>query len=175
MEGMTLRIENSSRAHAESLHRLLAEYKTDLVQQNGSWQIEVELGELAALLINLFNTLGSWLEAERVDSLFLYFGERQFTVLRPSNERLQDSNGFLLERVAQLETALNSRIVIEQAKGILARALNLTVDQAYDVLRQTARNRGAKVHDLAGRIASAPAEAEAILAGATDKPPGSDV
>jgi hypothetical protein len=165
MEGTTLRIQNGSRAHAESLHLLLADYKTDVVQQNGSWQIEVELGELAALLIRLFTTLGAWLEAEQVDSLLLHFDERQFTLLRPSNERLEDSNGFLLERVAQLETALNSRIVIEQAKGILARALNLSTDQAFDVLRQTARNRGAKTHDLAATIAAAPTEAEAILMG----------
>ena len=33
MEGTTLRIENSSRAHAESLHLLLTDYKTELVQQ----------------------------------------------------------------------------------------------------------------------------------------------
>ena len=165
MEGTTLRIQNGSRAHAESLHLLLADYRTNVVQQNGSWQIEVELGDLAALLIGLFDTLGAWLEAEQVDSLFLHFDERQFTLLRPSKEPLRDSNGFLLERVAQLETALSSRIAIEQAKGVLARALNLSVDQAFDVLRQTARNRGAKLHDLAGRIAAAPAQAEAILMG----------
>ena len=49
----------------------------------------------------------------------------------------------------------------KQAKGILARALNLSVDQAFDVLRQTARNRGAKIHDLAATIAAAPLQAEA--------------
>lgn len=87
MEGTTLRIQNGSRAHAESLHVLLADYRTNVVQQNGSWQIEVELGDLAALLIGLFDTLGAWLEAEQVDSLFLHFDERQFTLLRPSKER----------------------------------------------------------------------------------------
>jgi len=55
--------------------------------------------------------------------------------------------------------------VIEQAKGIVARALNLSVDQAFDVLRQTARNRGVKVHDLAGKIAATPANAEATIMG----------
>jgi ANTAR domain len=168
MEGTTLRIENSNRAHAESLHRLLADYQAELVQQDGSWQVEVQLGELAALLVELFNTLGTWLEAEQVDSLFLHFDERQFTLLRPSKERLQASIGFLLERVAQLETALNSRVVIEQAKGILARALGVSVDQAFGLLRKAARDRGAKLHDLAGRIIANPGEAEAILAGQAD-------
>jgi hypothetical protein len=104
MEGTTLRIENSSRAHAESLHGLLlADYKTDLVQNDGAWQVEIQLGELAALLLRLFDTIGSWLDSEQVDSILLHFDERQFTLLRPSKERLRDSNAFLLERVAQLE------------------------------------------------------------------------
>ena len=172
MEGTTLRIENSSRAHAESLHRVLADYKTELVQQNGSWQVEVELGELTEVLLELFDTVGSWFDSEQVDSLLLSFGERQYTLLRPSKERLCDSNAFLLERVAQLETALKTRIVIEQAKGILAHAFNISMDQAFDVLRQTVRNRATKLHDLAVRIVAAPAEAEATLAGAIGKPSG---
>jgi len=172
MEGTSLRIENSSRAHAESLQELLlTEYTTALVQQDGAWQVEVQLGELANLLLKLFNSLGTWLDAEQVDSLLLHFDERQFTLLRPSTERLQDSNGFLLERVAQLETALSSRIVIEQAKGVLARALNLSPDQAFVVLRQTARNRQVKLHDLAGKVVGSPSQAEATLAGATRKRP----
>jgi hypothetical protein len=164
MEGTTLRIENTSRAHAESLNDLLlADYKTELVQHDGSWQVEVQLGEIAALLLQLFNSLGSWLEAEQVDSLLLHFDERQFTLVRPSKERLQDSNAFLLERVAQLETALQSRIVIEQAKGVLARALGVSTDQAFSLLRKAARDKGAKLHDLARIIAASPMQAEAVL------------
>jgi hypothetical protein len=169
MEGTTLRIQNGSRAHAESLHLLLADYKTDLVQEDGSWHIEVDLGELAALLITLFNTLGTWLEAEQVDSLFLHFDQRQFTLLRPSADRVHDSVAFLLERVAQLETALNSRIVIEQAKGILARALGVSTDQAFSLLRKNARDRGMKLHNLAADIAAAPMRAETTLTGTTGK------
>ena len=168
MEGTTLRIENDSRTHAESLHRVLADYETDLVQDNGSWRVEVEIGELTEVLLALFDTVGSWFDAEQVDSLLLSVGERQYTLLRPSKERLRDSNAFLLERCAQLETALSSRIVIEQARGILSRALNISIDQASDVLHQTALNRHLKLHDLAGRIAANQAHAEAILAGKSD-------
>jgi hypothetical protein len=163
MEATTLRIENSSRAHAESLHRALVDYRTDLVQDDGSWRVEVDLDETEVLL-ELFDTVGLWFDSERVDTLLLSFGERQYTLLRPSTNRVYNSNAFLLERCAQLETALRARIVIEQAKGILAHALNLSVEQAFDLLRQTARNRGIKLHNLAGRIVATPAEAETILA-----------
>lgn len=164
MEGTSLRIENSSRAHAESLNELLrTEYQTEVIQQNGFWQVEVQIGEIAELLLQLFNSLGSWLEAEHIDSILLHFDERQFTLLRPSKDRLQDSNGFLLERVAQLETALESRVVIEQAKGVIARALGVSTDQAFSLLRKACRDRGANIHDLAATVATSPMQAETIL------------
>jgi hypothetical protein len=169
MDGTTLRIENSSRAHAESLKLQLTEYKTELVQTDGAWQLEIQVGELAALLLNLFDSLGNWLDSEQVDSLLLHFDERQYTLLRPSKERLHGSSDFLLERVAQLETALQSRIVIEQAKGILARALDVSTDEAFDLLRKAARDRGTKLRDLAEQIVAAPTQAEATLAGAIHK------
>ncbi len=165
MPGATLRIENSSRAHAESLHRLLlTDYETNLVQQDGAWQVEVQVGELHQFLLTLFETIGAWLDTEHVASLLIHFDERQYTLLRPSKDRLRGSNAFLLERVAQLETALQSRIVIEQAKGILARALDVNVDQAFSLLRTAARDRGTNLRDFAATIAAAPMKTEAILA-----------
>ena len=163
MDGATLRIENSSRAHAESLHRLLVDYKSELVQQDGAWQVEVEVGQLASLLLKLFETLGVWLDSEQVDSLLLHFDQRQYTLLRPSKDRLHGSSAFLLERVTQLETALGSRIVIEQAKGIIAHTLDVSVDQAFSLLRKAARDRGQKLHELAAAIAASPMQAERIL------------
>ena len=106
MDGATLRIENSSRAHAQSLHGVLADFRSELVQQDGSWQVEIQLGELASLLLKLFDTIGVWLDSENVDSLLLHFDQRQYTLLRPSKDRLHGSSAFLLERVPQLETAL---------------------------------------------------------------------
>ena len=48
-----------------------------------------------------------------------------------------------------LELALTSRIRIEQAKGILAERHQLTVDDAFDLLRTYARRRGLRLTDVA--------------------------
>jgi len=56
----------------------------------------------------------------------------------------------------QLQGALNSRVVIEQAKGVLAQVHGITVDEAFERLRTQARNRGVKLSDLARRIVSDP-------------------
>jgi GAF domain-containing protein len=49
----------------------------------------------------------------------------------------------------QLQAALNSRVVIEQAKGKLAERLGLDMDEAFNVLRDHARARNLRLSDLA--------------------------
>ncbi len=52
----------------------------------------------------------------------------------------------------QLQTALNSRVLIEQAKGVLAERLHLDVDKAFAVLRSDARNHNRRLSELAQAI-----------------------
>lgn len=52
----------------------------------------------------------------------------------------------------QLQGALHSRIVIEQAKGILAGERDISVDQAFEVLRTHARNNHASLHSIAEAV-----------------------
>lgn len=52
----------------------------------------------------------------------------------------------------QLQTALNSRVVIEQAKGVLAERRAIGMEHAFALLRQHARDRNLKLSVLAERV-----------------------
>jgi GAF domain-containing protein len=52
----------------------------------------------------------------------------------------------------QLQHALESRVVIEQAKGITAQQNSVTIDQAYQLMRGHARNNNASLRTVAEAI-----------------------
>jgi GAF domain-containing protein len=62
----------------------------------------------------------------------------------------------------QLSYALNSRIVIEQAKGAAARTFGISVDEAFDLIRGHARSDRVRLTDLAYRVVESP-EGPALL------------
>lgn len=57
-----------------------------------------------------------------------------------------------IERRAQLEQALKSRVAIEQAKGVLAERYTLALDEAFEVIRSASRSHRIKLHDLVATI-----------------------
>jgi AmiR/NasT family two-component response regulator len=67
----------------------------------------------------------------------------------------------------QLQTALNSRVIIEQAKGILAERLQVTPDQAFIMLRAYSRNNNRPLTQLAVDVISGTAS---IIAATSAKP-----
>lgn len=58
----------------------------------------------------------------------------------------------LRARVAQLQTALETRIVVEQSKGILAERFKLSVEDAFLLLRYAARSSRRNIHELGHEI-----------------------
>jgi hypothetical protein len=53
---------------------------------------------------------------------------------------------------AELEHALHSRIVIEQAKGILAEQAGVSVDVAFELLRRSSRDSNRRLVTIAGEV-----------------------
>jgi hypothetical protein len=77
-----------------------------------------------------------------------------------------------LARIAELETeaeqlrgALQSRIVIEQAKGVLAERLGVGIEEAFEILRYGARSTKSDIHELARRLVNERTTPAAIIIG----------
>ena len=66
-------------------------------------------------------------------------------------------------RVAQLQHALTSRIVVEQAKGMLAERYSLQPDEAYELIRLAARSNGLKVQAVSRSVIDVPRETPAVI------------
>ena len=54
--------------------------------------------------------------------------------------------------ITQLQQALDSRVIIEQAKGVLAVRLGITTDAAFDRLRTHSRDRNMPLRDVAHAV-----------------------
>ena len=70
----------------------------------------------------------------------------------------------------QLQHALTSRIVIEQAKGVLAERGGLDMAQVFDRLRRYARNTNTRLTDLARAIVDGTIESSDVLAAGHRRP-----
>lgn len=63
----------------------------------------------------------------------------------------------------QLQHALTSRIVLEQAKGVIAHSGNLEIDDAFNILRRYARENGLKLSAVAADLVNRKLRAEKLL------------
>jgi AmiR/NasT family two-component response regulator len=61
----------------------------------------------------------------------------------------------LRREVDDLREALETRKLVERAKGVLMRRLNLTEEEAFNRIQRQARNRQAKMRDIAKAIIEA--------------------
>ena len=79
-------------------------------------------------------------------------------------QRLVELTGILARRCAQLQHALDSRVVIEQAKGVMSERFALEPEQAFEVLRRAARSHRMRIHDLASTVVSSTKTPPELLA-----------
>jgi transcriptional regulator with GAF, ATPase, and Fis domain len=101
--------------------------------------------------LNLFSTDTGGLDAEHVKIVQALADVATIGLLQ---ERAIHRGEVLTE---QLQGALNSRVVIEQAKGALAHTHGIGVDQAFQRLRSYARNHNRRLVDLAQAVLTDPA------------------
>jgi len=64
----------------------------------------------------------------------------------------------------QLQTALNSRIRIEQAKGVLAERAGLDIEQAFAMMRQFSRKTSRRLSDVATGVIEGSIDASELAA-----------
>ena len=151
-----IRVRAPSTAHAE---RLIAAvdggFSVSLDGGDPSTEVELKLDtETATKLVALFDLLGTWLSDGGLDTCQIGFGDRTYSLLAAKPSEPNDPTGFLLERTIQLQTALDTRIVIEQAKGVIAATESITPDEAFQRIRRQARSERRKLHDIAAEIVS---------------------
>jgi hypothetical protein len=164
-----MRVQAPSEAHARRLIASLdGDFSAGLDGDGAESVVALRLdGETATKLIELFNALGTWLTAGGLASCQIGFGDRGYTLLAADQGKPNDPTAFLLERTIQLQAALDSRIVIEQAKGILAERHGITPDKAFELLRRDARSRRMKLHALAAGVVETSARRAATGSGSS--------
>jgi hypothetical protein len=149
-----IRVHAPSEAHARRLMASVdAEFSASLNGDGSTPIVGLTLdGTTATKLVGLFDALGAWLTDGGLASCQIGFGDRGYTLLAASAGEPNDATAFLLERTIQLQTALDSRVLIEQAKGILAERNAMTPEEAFEGMRRDARSRRMKLHDVAAEI-----------------------
>ena len=62
------------------------------------------------------------------------------------------SHAQLNELAGQLQRALDSRVLIEQAKGMIGAQLDVTMDAAFEILRNYSRSHNYRVQQVASEL-----------------------
>lgn len=112
--------------------------------------VPLQLRSQALGSLNMFCTAADTLSAEDVDMSRALANIATIGLLHERTVRGAQTEA------AQLQHALRSRIVIEQAKGMLAERAGCTPAVAFDALRRYARTHGRPLHDIAAEVVDGP-------------------
>ncbi len=118
--------------------------------------VPLQIREQRIGAMNLFKTDPGLLPEEDHDTLRALAEIATISVLH--DRELNDAR-----RVAdQLQMALSTRVVIEQAKGMVAAGGALDMDESFRRLRRYARNHGYRLDEVARRVVAGELSAEAL-------------
>jgi hypothetical protein len=103
-------------------------------------------GERAIGAINIFDAMPGVMSTRKANLVQSLADVATIGILQQRIVRGKD------ELAKQLAEALKTRVVVEQAKGVTARALNVGMDHAFDLLRGYARGNNLRLTDVANAI-----------------------
>lgn len=110
--------------------------------------LPMRLRETVIGAMNLFGTRPGRLAA---DSLALGQAMADVATIGILHERTARQHEIV---AGQLQAALDSRILVEQAKGVVAERLGISMDDAFALLRDRARSTSRKLRDVAAEVVS---------------------
>lgn len=111
-------------------------------------------------VVNLFDDRRSTLTSREAEVAQALADIATFVILQ--SRAVRDAT----ELADQLQSALWSRVVVEQAKGVLSERLGVNVAGAFAVLRDYARKHNERIADVAGRVVDHTLGAHEVAAGA---------
>lgn len=96
--------------------------------------------------LNLLRTETGSLPAEHLSAARAFADVATIGILHERSLREQEALS------SQLQTALNSRVMIEQAKGVVSFTAGVSIADAFALIRRYARSRGLRLSEVAERI-----------------------
>jgi len=134
----------------ELIESSFTQYFTDPDRAQEGYQRVFAQGSLTDYPLTLLHQDGTMTDVLYNASVYRDFNDNVLGVLAVARDAAMLRQQQELSE--QLQQALKSRIIIEQAKGITAQRLGVTIDQAYQHIRTHARNNNASLHAVAGAI-----------------------
>jgi PAS domain S-box-containing protein len=127
-----------------------SQYFTDPDKAHEGYQQGFEQGSLSDYPLTLIHADGALVDVLYNASVYRDFNDNVLGVVAVARDAAKLRQQQQLSE--QLQGALESRIVIEQAKGITAQRHGVTIDQAYQRIRTHARNSNASLRTVAQAI-----------------------